>query len=92
MLFLCFQAKVGTVLTLVVDIFIPFATISILNSILIRTIRQRSRDLDSFGEGSRVSSVPTQGECDSIERNKQKQKLAKLMHSCFSYFVLHYVN
>ena len=73
LLFLCFQAKVGTVLTLVVDIFIPFTTISILNGILIKTIGQRSKDLDSFGEGSRTSSVPTAGKKDYIERLHRKK-------------------
>ena len=35
-------------LTLVIDIFVPFTTISILNAILIRAIRQRNRDLEAF--------------------------------------------
>ena len=55
-------------LTLVVDLFIPFTTISILNGILIKAIGQRSKDLDSFGEGSGTSSVPTAGKKDYIER------------------------
>ena len=55
-------------LTLVVDLFIPFTTISILNGILIKAIGQRSKDLDSFGEGSGTSSVPTAGKKDDIER------------------------
>ena len=38
-------------MTLVIDIALPFTTISILNAILISAIRNRNRNLESFGEG-----------------------------------------
>ena len=67
-------------LTLVVDIFIPFTTISILNGILIKTIGHRSKELDSFGEESRTSSVPTAGEKDYIERLHRKKDYIERLH------------
>ena len=42
-------------ITLVVDILIPFLSISILNAILIRAIRQRNRDLETFSDNAVTS-------------------------------------
>ena len=47
-------------MTLVIDIAIPFSTISVLNAILISAIRQRNRNLDSCSEGA-VSNRPSAG-------------------------------
>ena len=54
------QTRIGLITTLVIDITIPFGTISILNAILIWAVRQRNRNLDSFGEVG-VSNKSTTG-------------------------------
>ena len=46
------QAKATTMITLIVDVIVPFITISILNAILIRAINHRHKDLEEFNESS----------------------------------------
>ena len=55
------QTRIGLVMTLVIDIAIPFGTISVLNAILISAVRQRNRNLNSFGEIT-TSNKSTTGE------------------------------
>ena len=64
-------------MTLIIDIFIPFTTISILNTILIRAIRQRSRELDSFGGGS--ASNTNAGKVRRVNRGPSEETLATII-------------
>ena len=64
----CLQARIGLVMTLVIDIVIPFTTISVLNAILISAIRQRNRNLDLFCEGA-VSNRHSTGKAIATDRN-----------------------
>ena len=54
-----FQARIASLLTLVIDILIPFLSISTLNAILIRAVRQRSKELESFSGSGSISTVAT---------------------------------
>ena len=55
-------------MTLVIDIALPFTTISILNAILISAIRNRNRNLETFGEGAMSNRSPA-GMSITTERN-----------------------
>ena len=52
-------------MTLGIDITIPFGIISVLNAILIWAVRQRNRNLDSFGEVG-ASNKSTAGNSDYL--------------------------
>ena len=60
------KAKATTMITLVVDVIVPFITISILNAILIRAINQRNKDLEEFNEDSSSKHSSTSGMFDII--------------------------
>ena len=70
-LIVCSQVRIGLVMTLVLDIALPFTTISILNAILISAIRNRNRNLESFCEGA-VSNRSSAGKTITTERNNRK--------------------
>ena len=53
-------------ITLVVDVIIPFFTISILNAILIRAINHRNKDLEEFNEDASSKHSSNSGMLDII--------------------------
>ena len=60
------QDKATTMITLVVDVIVPFITISILNAILIRAINHRNKDLEEFNESSGSKHSSTTGTLNII--------------------------
>ena len=58
-------------ITLVVDVIVPFITISILNAILIRAINHRNKDLEEFNEDSNSKHSSNSGMLDIIVSRKQ---------------------
>ena len=52
------QARVAGVVTMVIDGIVPFIIISVLNSLIIRAIQQRHRELDTFNMESDTSDAP----------------------------------
>ena len=63
-----FQARIASLLTLIIDILIPFVSISTLNAILIRAVRQRSKELESFTGSGTISTVTAEATSDINKR------------------------
>ena len=64
-------------ITLVVDVIVPFITISILNAILIRAINHRNKDLEEFNEGSNSKHSSNSGMFDVIVSPVQFDKTTR---------------
>ena len=69
------QARVAGMVTLFVDGFIPFLVISILNTLIIRAIKQRHYELESFKQEATSNSLENENPKQGVNKAKDKGKL-----------------